>query len=164
MLWLSLFATLLVMTVHLTGSGQFCDPISLEIAAGNRVAYLLMFCLAGVILLLCRHLLRCEYYCRTGILLLAVPGLAIITVTSPVSDLHNTVFMLLVGGTILWFAVMGAEYEDDFILRGAASCLLFVPFLALFGLGLSEKVFLLYALVSANVLYYGHLQPSRRYW
>jgi hypothetical protein len=69
MLWLSLFATLLVMTVHLTGSGQFCDPISLEIAAGNRVAYLLMFCLAGVILLLCRHLLRCEYHHRyiTGI-------------------------------------------------------------------------------------------------
>jgi hypothetical protein len=59
---------------------------------------------------------------------------------------------------------MGAEYGDEFILRGTAGCLLLVPFLALFGLGLSKKAFLLYTLVSANVLYYGHLQSSRRFW
>jgi hypothetical protein len=158
MFWLSLIVAVLVATVHLTGSGNFSDAISLEIAKGNGFAYLLIAGVAGVIGVLCRHLIRCEHYIRTGILLLAIPCLGIIVLTSPASNLHNNAFTFLVIGTLLWFTLMGAEYENSFITTGAIVCILVAPLVSLFGLGLSEKGFLFYTLVSANLLYYGHLR------
>ena len=72
---LSRLALALLALLHLAGSGSPLTPISLEIARGNPLAWLLVLTLCALALLLAWRLALCGHVCRTALLLSAVPGL-----------------------------------------------------------------------------------------
>ena len=156
---LSRLALALLALLHLAGSGSPLTPISLEIARGNPLAWLLVLTLCALVLLLARRLAACGHRCRTALLLSAVPGLLAIAVTDPEGEAHLLAFLLVASGALLWFTVQGAEGGDSDIVYGAVLCLLALPVLFVAAPGLAQKAFIAYAVLSAGVLYHGHLAP-----
>lgn len=158
MIWLSLSVLLLMCLLHLPSGHSADRPISLEVADGNPLAWLLMLGLCRVVCVFAHRLKKSGHTTRTALLLLDAVGILVIALSPPDSQLHEGILAFVAILTIMWFIIMALGYDCRNLSYLSAATVLVLLGLTGFSLGLAEKGLILYCLVTSNLFYYNHLQ------
>lgn len=159
---LSLLILFLLATLHMVTENSIGRPISLEIADCNPLAILLIPALSTFLVLFAQRLKKNGHTIRTSFLWMIAAGILLLLLTPPYSKVHDVIVMAICVVTILWFAVMGVDYDLPEMAYAAAICVVVIPLLGFFGLGIAEAALIIYCLVSGNIIYYIYLDPKGR--
>ena len=149
-------ALTLALTLHLASDRPAGRAVSLELRDGNPLAWALLAALGLFGFALAARLVRNGHVVRTLLLGLDALGLGVIACTAPETQAHQMTFLAVSLATVLWFAVLGVDADRPAVYVLAAVCVLVLPLLAFFALGLAEKALILYCLFGGNVLYYAY--------
>ena len=161
-MWLSAGIVFLLALIPATSQHGFGQAISLELAQQNPTAWILMGFLCAFLAVFAKRLTINRHVVRASLIWFLALGILILAFTPPASLVHQGVLTLISILAVIWFAVMGADYDLREMSYGALGALAVLPIMAVFGMGIAEGTLILYCMVCSNILYYYHLDPEGR--
>jgi hypothetical protein len=153
-----------LISLSVTSAGLAClpsrlgvlQPISLELAAGNRASWILFGLLGLALVYLFAKFVSAGLYVSSMMCMLAVAGLSCIAFTNPYSFGHLCVFGALSLLVPCWLASLALELGGWRLVSSSIICLVGVM-VCPGSLGLGERIILIGALFGLNSVFYEHV-------
>jgi hypothetical protein len=132
-------------------SSGYREPISLQIARGERLAWLIFVLIGCAVFAAVPTLVRARRYGSSLFCLFVVFGLWALASTDPTSNAHLTAFIYLGAALLVWNWGLWAVLRDDWLF--VCSCLTSLGGLVcILSFGIGERIMILSALAALNIL------------
>ena len=153
---LSGMSLLILLLSALPHPGGYSEPLSMQVANGDKLTWALFALMACVLIYTGYRLWKSERHFSAVFCYFLLLGLAGIAATNPESDNHLSIFAFLLFATLLWMWSIQAETSEPKLMACAIAGTV-GTFFCFISIGIGERIFLLSTLASMNLLFYEHV-------